>query len=89
MSKPMAALHPIGRFGKPMEVAEAVLWLWSDKSSFITGQCLGVDGGLLIGHNPNAQRREGGCTHAARGSSDLLPMGFHRANVIADSRIFL
>lgn len=54
VSKRMASLHPLGRFGKPMEVAEAVLWLCSDKSSFTTGQCIGVDGGLLSGPNPNA-----------------------------------
>jgi NAD(P)-dependent dehydrogenase (short-subunit alcohol dehydrogenase family) len=54
VSKRMVSLHPLGRFGKPMEVAEAVLWLCSDKSSFTTGQYLGVDGGLLIGPNPNA-----------------------------------
>ena len=52
--KRMLSLHPLGRFGKPMEVAEAVLWLCSDKSSFTTGQFLGIDGGLLIGPNPNA-----------------------------------
>src|SRR5277367_6687926 len=40
-------LHPIGRFGKPMEVAEAVLWMSSDLSSFMTGQSLVLDGGLL------------------------------------------
>ena len=54
VSKRMRSLHPLGRFGKPMEVAEAVLWLCSDKSSFTTGQYLGIDGGLLIGPNPNA-----------------------------------
>ena len=54
VSKRMLSLHPLGRFGKPLEVAEAVLWLCSDKSSFTTGQYLGVDGGLLIGPNPNA-----------------------------------
>jgi NAD(P)-dependent dehydrogenase (short-subunit alcohol dehydrogenase family) len=54
VSKKMLSLHPIGRFGKPMEVAEAVLWLCSDRSSFTTGQYLGIDGGLLIGPNPNA-----------------------------------
>jgi NAD(P)-dependent dehydrogenase (short-subunit alcohol dehydrogenase family) len=54
LNKRMLSLHPLGRFGKPMEVAEAVLWLCSDKSSFTTGQYLGVDGGLLIGPNPNA-----------------------------------
>jgi len=45
-------LHPIGRFGKPMEVAEAVLWMSSDLSSFMTGQSLVLDGGLLAGPNP-------------------------------------
>jgi NAD(P)-dependent dehydrogenase (short-subunit alcohol dehydrogenase family) len=54
VSKRMVSLHPLGRFGKPMEVAKAVLWLCSDKSSFTTGQYIGVDGGLLIGPNPNA-----------------------------------
>ena len=54
VSKRMVSLHPLGRFGKPMEVAEAVLWLCSDKSSFTTGQYIGVDGGLLSGPNPNA-----------------------------------
>ena len=54
VNKKMRSLHPLGRFGRPTEVAEAVLWLCSDKSSFTTGQHLGVDGGLLIGPNPNA-----------------------------------
>src|SRR6202521_1308306 len=32
--------HPIGRFGRPTEIAEAVLWMCSDKASFMTGQSL-------------------------------------------------
>jgi NAD(P)-dependent dehydrogenase (short-subunit alcohol dehydrogenase family) len=44
-------LHPIGRFGQPMEVAEAVLWMCSDRASFMTGQSLGLDGGFLAGPN--------------------------------------
>jgi len=39
--------HPIGRLGKPEEVAELVLWLCSDKASFITGAYYNVDGGYL------------------------------------------
>jgi NAD(P)-dependent dehydrogenase (short-subunit alcohol dehydrogenase family) len=39
------ALHPIGRTGRPEEIAEAVVWLCSDKSSFVTGQTVPVDGG--------------------------------------------
>jgi len=45
-------LHPIGRFGKPMEVAEAVVWMCSDAASFMTGQALVLDGGFLAGPNP-------------------------------------
>ena len=39
--------HPIGRLGKPEEVAELVLFLSSDKASFITGSYYPVDGGYL------------------------------------------
>lgn len=38
-------LHPLGRFGKPEEVANAVLFLASDEASFITGAQLTIDGG--------------------------------------------
>lgn len=43
----LAARHPIGRFGTPEEVAEAILWLCSDAASFVTGQTLAVDGGYV------------------------------------------
>lgn len=41
-------LHPLGDFGKPEEVADAVLWLCSNQSSFVTGHSLAVDGGYII-----------------------------------------
>jgi NAD(P)-dependent dehydrogenase (short-subunit alcohol dehydrogenase family) len=39
--------HPIGRMGESEEVAELVLWLSSDKASFVTGSYYAVDGGYL------------------------------------------
>ena len=45
----MVSHTPLGRMGKPEDVAEAYLWLASDAASFITGTVLSVDGGLVIG----------------------------------------
>ncbi len=39
---------PLGRIGTPAEVAAAVLFLAAPEASFITGQCLGVDGGFAV-----------------------------------------
>jgi len=52
-NKRVLALHPIGRFGKPMEVAEAVLWLCSSRAAFRTVQYNVLDGGMLAGHIPS------------------------------------
>ena len=43
----LVAAHPIGRLGEPGEVAELVLWLSSDRASFVTGAYYPVDGGYL------------------------------------------
>ncbi len=37
---------PAGRFGKPEEIAGAVLWLLSDEARFVTGVVLPIDGGF-------------------------------------------
>ena len=41
------ALEPVGRMGSPAEVAQAVVWLCSDRASFVTGIAMPVDGGFV------------------------------------------
>jgi NAD(P)-dependent dehydrogenase (short-subunit alcohol dehydrogenase family) len=43
--------HPIGRLGTPTEIAEAVVWMCSERASFMTGHSLVLDGGSLAGPN--------------------------------------
>lgn len=43
----LKATEPVGRFGRPEEVANAVLWLCSENSTFVTGDAINVDGGWL------------------------------------------
>jgi NAD(P)-dependent dehydrogenase (short-subunit alcohol dehydrogenase family) len=45
--KDYAKLHPIGRYGQPEDIANAMLFLASDKASFMTGENVCVDGGLM------------------------------------------
>ncbi|MFY9965876.1 MAG: SDR family oxidoreductase [Nitrososphaeraceae archaeon] len=40
-------MHPIGRNADPKEIANTVVWLLSDKASFVLGHTLLVDGGLV------------------------------------------
>lgn len=46
--KRVAEMHPLKDVGKPEDVAEAVYFLATPKSRFITGQVLGINGGRLI-----------------------------------------
>lgn len=48
MYERLAKLHPMNRLGKPDEIADAVIWLCSRESSFVTGQAIAVDGGYTI-----------------------------------------
>jgi 3-oxoacyl-[acyl-carrier protein] reductase len=45
----LSADAPLGRLGQPEEVADAIVWLASERASFITGQTLLVDGGVYKG----------------------------------------
>jgi NAD(P)-dependent dehydrogenase (short-subunit alcohol dehydrogenase family) len=44
--KASAALHPLGRIGEPVEIASAIAWLINPEQCWVTGQVIGVDGGL-------------------------------------------
>lgn len=47
VEKQFETMEPVGRLGEPEEVAEAVVWLCSEASSFITGDAIPVDGGWV------------------------------------------
>ena len=46
--KAMQKIIPMGRVGRPEEIASAVLWLCSDAASYVTGQSISVDGGFIM-----------------------------------------
>jgi NAD(P)-dependent dehydrogenase (short-subunit alcohol dehydrogenase family) len=47
-AKSLGAAHPLGRIARPSEIADAVVWRASDKSTFVTGIALPVDGGYSV-----------------------------------------
>ena len=46
MLKASESMHPLGRIGRPEEVADVISWLVSERAGWVTGQVIGVDGGL-------------------------------------------
>jgi len=51
------AMHPLGRIGEPDEVARALAWLLGPDATWVTGQTIGVDGGLArVASSPRPQR---------------------------------
>mgnify|MGYP000951478827 CR=1 FL=1 len=46
LAKASAALHPLGRIGEGSEVASAIAWLLNPEQAWVTGQVIGIDGGL-------------------------------------------
>ena len=62
---PDAAQQPAGRVGTPLDIANMVLYLCSDKAGFITGENICIDGGMtrqMIYHNDFGWTLEGDCT---------------------------
>ena len=47
LEREVTALHPIGRIAEPEEIAQAALWLCTERASFVTGSALSVDGGYV------------------------------------------
>ncbi len=47
LGEALVAAEPVGRTGKPEEIAESVVWLSSDAASFVTGHAMSVDGGFV------------------------------------------
>ncbi len=71
MAAALGDVAPIRRVGLPADIAEAVLWLGSDASSFVTGQAIAVDGGILTGAlRRNAQLSRGEMLELIRQAAD-------------------
>ena len=56
MESILSTVAPMQRSGQPIDIAEAALWLASDASSFVNGQAIAVDGGLVTGPTYRSSR---------------------------------
>jgi len=56
----MIARTPLGRMGKPEDIANAYVWLASDAAAFVTGTVISVDGGLVVERDCGARDRDSG-----------------------------
>jgi NAD(P)-dependent dehydrogenase (short-subunit alcohol dehydrogenase family) len=71
MTAALSDIAPIRRAGLPADIAEMVLWLASDASSYVTGQAIAVDGGLLTGAlRRNSQMATGDMAALLRQAAD-------------------
>ena len=70
---PMKAKIPLGRFGKPIEVADLVLFLASPASDLITGETIYIDGGYTAMVRPvkSLMHSSGGGTDVTRGLEEF------------------
>jgi len=76
-AKRIRAAHPIGREGRPQEVAAAIAFLLSDDASFITGVALPVDGGSPLGAPRTATTRWSFCVESGGVRSIIFPSKSH------------